>query len=253
MRSFCSGCRPGYFSLVHRLTMQATTLLMPVVSFGIIPVAGILLVLRRSLRVRFTKVVSLLFICTFLLLFLRFATAAEPNSRATLRGLRGVEVIIEKLGEEVARAGLSESQLRTDVERQLRQANIPILTHKEALQQPGRPGLYVRLQIVSVQALKAHLLSIEVAVVQQVTLTRNATIKPVVPTWRTASIGAVGNTNVEQVREAVGQHVNHFIGAYLAVNPETKRKQEAALPNQDTETDAVPFQVPSTEQGDDRQ
>lgn len=186
--------------------------------------------LRRTPTARFILVLSLLLACTLptlaLPLFLRPATAAESKSRATLRGLSGVEIIIEDLGEEATRVGLSKSQLQTDVEDKLRQAGIPVFTRKEALEQPGRPGLYVRLQLIPVQALEVHLLSIEVAVVQQVALARNSTIRTVVPTWRTASIGAVGSINVAQVQEAVGQHVTHFISAYLAVNPRVEKTTE---------------------------
>lgn len=198
-----------------------------VITLGNVAMISLASALRRTPTARCTLMLSLLVGCVLLTLalplFLRSAIAAESKSRATLRGLSGVEIIIEDLGEEATRVGLSKSQLQTDVEDKLRQAGIPVLTRKEALEQPGRPGLYVRLQLIPVQALEVYLLSIEVAVVQQVMLARNSTIRTVVPTWRTVSIGAVGSTNVAEIQEAVGQHVNHFINAYLAVNAKVKK------------------------------
>jgi len=194
----------------------------------------------RNREPRFALVVSLLLVFAVLtlapLVFLRSSDAAEPDPRATLRGLSGVEVIIEDLGKEVEHTELSKKQLQTDVEHKLRHAGIPVLTRKEAFEQPGAPGLYVRLGTVPVPALGVYLLSIEVAVVQGVALTRDPAITTVVPTWRTASIGVVGTTKVEQIQDAIGQYVDHFIHAYLAMNPETtnrthnSRRRRSAVP-----------------------
>src|SRR2546430_8937727 len=49
-------------------------------------------------------------------------------ARATLRDLQGVSVLIEDLPPESERAGLTPQQLQTDVEGQLRHADIPVRT-----------------------------------------------------------------------------------------------------------------------------
>src|SRR2546425_12694340 len=70
------------------------------------------------------------------------------QARATLRGLSGVGVIIENLPDpEVERAGLTRQQLQTDVELQLRQAGITVLTWEETPKTPGAPSLYVRVNV----------------------------------------------------------------------------------------------------------
>src|SRR5437879_13447851 len=60
-------------------------------------------------------------------------------TRATLRGLEGVWVVVEGLGPDVEQAGLTKQQLQTDVELWLRKAGIPVLTEKVVLEVPGAP------------------------------------------------------------------------------------------------------------------
>jgi len=68
--------------------------------------------------------------------------------RATLRGLQGVDVIVENLTPEVERAGLTRQQLQTDVELRLRKAGIPLLTSAERVKVPGKPFLGVHVHVV---------------------------------------------------------------------------------------------------------
>ena len=69
-------------------------------------------------------------------------------ARATLQGLQGVSVLIEDIPPESARAGLTTQQLQTDVEEQLRQAGIPVLTKDQAFRMQGAPYLYVYVHLV---------------------------------------------------------------------------------------------------------
>src|SRR2546429_6513667 len=73
----------------------------------------------------------------------------REGTRATLRGVEGVRVVIEDLGPEVERAGLTKQQLQTDVELRLRQASIRILTTKEErFGTPGAPYLYINVNVM---------------------------------------------------------------------------------------------------------
>ena len=69
-------------------------------------------------------------------------------ARATLRGLQGVSVLIEDVPPESERAGLTTQQLQTDVEGQLRQAGIPVLTKDQAFRVQGAPYLYVYVHLL---------------------------------------------------------------------------------------------------------
>ena len=69
-------------------------------------------------------------------------------ARVTLRGLQGVYVLLEDVQPEMARAGLTTQQLQIDVEWQLRQAGIPVLTKDQAFRVQGAPYLYVYVHLL---------------------------------------------------------------------------------------------------------
>ncbi len=52
---------------------------------------------------------------------------AENLDRRTLKGLKKLQVVIESLDPEAQRAGLSQDQLKTDVELRLRRAHLPVV------------------------------------------------------------------------------------------------------------------------------
>ena len=78
----------------------------------------------------------------------------EVRKRETLRGLPGVCVVIEALGADIKKDGLTEEQLRTDVEVRLRRAGIRVLTLDEVKESSIKPSL-----LVEVTALKSDALS----------------------------------------------------------------------------------------------
>jgi hypothetical protein len=87
-----------------------------------------------------------------LVLLLLASTGAQggdtEGERATLRGLDGVQVVVEDLQPDVERNGLTRQQLQTDVELRLRKAGIRVLTEQELDRAPGqtppRPSLRPR-------------------------------------------------------------------------------------------------------------
>lgn len=73
------------------------------------------------------------------------ATAIDSkDGRETLRGLKGVYVLVEHLNPEAERDGLDKTTIQTDVELKLRQAGIQVLTGTEWLAEPGAPCLLVQ-------------------------------------------------------------------------------------------------------------
>ena len=157
------------------------------------------------------------------------AAYAEMPVRAkeTLRGLPGVTVVVEPLQDSAEQDGLTRRQLQDEVEHQLREAGIHLLTQDEWRRTPGSPYLYV-----SVSALKKsnglYAYSIEVCLNQLVTLLRNQNIQEFAETWETREVGAVGKNQLVSVQKSVATHVNLFIRDYLSVNPRslTNREQQ---------------------------
>jgi hypothetical protein len=146
--------------------------------------------------------------------------AAEMPDRAreTLRGLPGVTVVVEPLSPGAEQDGLTQSQLRTEVEQRLRKAGIRVLTKEEWQNTPGSPYLYI-----NVAALKKnyglYAYAIEVCLNQLVTLIRDQDIQEFAETWETREVGTVGEERLPTVRNSVVAHVDEFIRDYFTVNP----------------------------------
>ena len=65
------------------------------------------------------------------------------TQRESLRGLEGVEVVVENLPAEVEREGLTSLTLHAAIERQLQDAGVRALKPGDRLGTPGAPFLYV--------------------------------------------------------------------------------------------------------------
>ena len=142
-----------------------------------------------------------------------------PGERESLAGLAGVYVSVEPMDPDVEREGLARSTLQTDVELKLRQAGIRVLTEAEVFVAPGFPHLYLRVGTVRGSEWPLYAFEILLELRQRVMLARKPTIALDAPTWRTSSVGSVGNKNLNRVREPVRDQVDAFINAYLAANP----------------------------------
>src|SRR5262249_45458347 len=100
--------------------------------------------------------------------------------RGSLRGLKGIGVVVEALQPGTENDGLTQSQLRTDVELALRQAGIRVLSQEESLAEPGSPYLYINLNTIKSEVLSvfsSYLFSLQLSLRQDATLTRAPDIK----------------------------------------------------------------------------
>jgi len=144
----------------------------------------------------------------------------KERQRNTLKGLQGVYVIVESLKPEVEKYGLTEQQLQTDVELRLRQNGIKVLSQQEWLSTPGRPWLYVNVNVVihdEPPLVVAY--NILLKLKQDVLLERDTTKRCDASTWYTGSIGCASLGKIGTIREHVKNYVDKFINDYLAANP----------------------------------
>jgi hypothetical protein len=146
------------------------------------------------------------------------------NQKDTLKGLRGVYVLVEPLKPEVEKY-LTIQQLQTDVELRLRQNGIRVLSEQEWLSAPGSPYLYVNVNIVVGEMSRLPAYSILLLLNQKVFLARDITKFCVASTWNIGSTGSVGLENIGTIREPVKDQVDQFINDYLAANPKDEQKQ----------------------------
>ena len=162
-------------------------------------------------------------IFTGLLLFYSIGAATADDdefARRSLGGLRGFEVLIEKLRPEVERTGLTTEVVRTDVELRLRQSGILVLSHKMALQEPGTPELYVNVNVTTGDSrLWGYGIGLELN--QYVSLERDPAIQIMATTWSIHTGGGAANPSQigESVRGSVRSLIDRFMNSYLSVNP----------------------------------
>ena len=142
----------------------------------------------------------------------------SARSRATLTGLRGVHVKVERLRSEIVKDGLTQQQIEEDVKQKLNSAGIKILSDTEGLRQFANPYLYVNPSISKTKA-GLYLCFITVEFVQDVRLARNRRILRPAPTWSVGVEGAIYKNFADKVRNHIKDLMDRFIKAYLSVNP----------------------------------
>ena len=145
--------------------------------------------------------------------------ADDLFTRPTLKGLRGVAVIVTPQSSEVQQNGLTTSAIQTDVELKLRQAGIPILElNLDNVSAPTFAQLHVNVSVFT-HSDGIWPFAIRIDVSQAVSLKRDPSIVLNAATWDETSYGMVGKQNVRSVRDGVKGLVDKFINAYLAMNP----------------------------------
>jgi hypothetical protein len=149
----------------------------------------------------------------------------KVRMRETLRGLPGVHVVIEELGADIKKDGLTEEQLQTDVEVRLRRAGIRVLTLDEVKNSSIKPAL-----VITITALKSDVLSkllegniycfsVSIELKQVASLARMPSNVFLVTTWNDGAVGFATAKNVRTIRDGLGDYVDKFANEFLTVNP----------------------------------
>jgi hypothetical protein len=143
----------------------------------------------------------------------------------SLKGLEGVEVLIEELKPDLEDFNLTMIQIQADVELKLRMGGIEVLSKEEneKIQPLRKPYLYIKINSYKMPRRKGSFaFNIEIALNQQVVLREHSTFlkKPFyAPTWYTSFVGAVSGEKVPEIRDVVKDLTDKFINAYLTANP----------------------------------
>jgi len=168
--------------------------------------------------------ISLLF--SFILFFTFYppGNSFSLSSMESLRGLQGVEVLIEELNSDLENLSLTSIQIQSDVEAKLRKAGVPVLSieENEKIQPLRKPYLYIRINSCKLTSRKESVaFNIGIALNQQVSLRAQAESKKCffAPTWYKNVVGAAGRRNVQDILDTVQDLTDKFINAYLKANP----------------------------------
>lgn len=140
------------------------------------------------------------------------------SARQTLKGIKGVLVVVTGISPEAERDGLKKADLQADVEGRLRQAGIRVLSRAERFQAPGQPHLYVRFIDQKRTDMELYAISIAVHLEQHVRLTRDAKVLVPAETWGMTGVVSVGAKELQSVRRLVVNYVDLFVEAMTAAN-----------------------------------
>jgi hypothetical protein len=139
--------------------------------------------------------------------------AGDSNiDRATLKGLKSVNVVIDHLDPQLEEQGLTQEMLRSRVEEHLRKAAIPIDSNARE---------FVGMHITSMQTGKGpYSLCFSLAFYQPVTLARDPNIRTASQTWDVNAILVVPpKPMIQSVLNTADQLADLFVNAYRFVNP----------------------------------
>ena len=140
------------------------------------------------------------------------AWADTPFERSTLRGIKAIKVVVEKIDADAERDGLVGSQLQSDIELRLRQAGIPVDNHAPEF-------LYIVVNTIK-DDLNLYGFSIRVEFRRPVHLGRDLSITTLGVTWSvTPLVGIVSSSDLRTLRDDVRDMVDEFIKAYPEKNP----------------------------------
>jgi len=148
------------------------------------------------------------------------AHAATPEQRESLRGLQGVEVVIEDIKSDAQADGLSQEALRAAVELILRSRGIRVLTPSERSAMPSKPYLYVHVG-TDKNSLGQYAFNARVELHQAVSLVHRPQHIVLAPTWSTPDkFRTVGQQTMRMwIINSIEPLVREFVDDFRAVNP----------------------------------
>jgi hypothetical protein len=150
------------------------------------------------------------------------ATAADAQQfvatgRDTLRGLPGVEVLVEGIDPELQRAGIDAVALRAAVERQLRAGGVPVFRSQSENPSAAKPYVYVLVSGFGLEA-RGYVAGVQVHLRQ--TLRSAVTGSNVINamTWDQHSVVFVPAGGAQVLRDEVQTAVDTFVKDWQAVH-----------------------------------
>ena len=146
------------------------------------------------------------------------AQMAVPTGRETLRGLPGVEVLVEPLQPGLEAAGLAGGGLREAVVAQLTRADVPMYASQGQNAGPSQAYLYVHVNALSLPDGGGYAVALGVQVRQAVdSLAGPARIVDAV-TWDTHTVLTLPPDDFASLYGELSLHVQRFIDDWRAVH-----------------------------------
>jgi hypothetical protein len=144
---------------------------------------------------------------------------AEEAERESLRGLVGVEVLVDPLDSDIEELGLSTSTVQQNIQQRLQKAGVKVLTEKERLATPASGLLIIRVDTTH-DRIGRYFYSTDLLLAQRVKLETPGAPEASAVTWKKLGVvSTVADDNVKHIQDQVLRKVDQFIKDYVAVNP----------------------------------
>ncbi len=132
--------------------------------------------------------------------------------RATLRGLKAVNVVLDPLAPELQKSGLTRIDLQTRLENRLRDAQIPV---------DPSAAEFLGLRITSVRGNRGPFAAaFQLALYQPVVLVRDRNSKSASPTWDVETVVMADPKVLQQAaNDSIDDLAGRFVTAWRSVNP----------------------------------
>lgn len=192
------------------------------------------------------KALTALFLAGCLLALTAASSLAETGhgARLTLKGIKGVLVVVSGISPQAEKDGLKKASLQAAVEDRLRQAGIRVLTRSERFQAPGQPHLWVEFIDSKRSDMGLYTCSIRVFLEQQVRLARDPKVLTRAETWGMFGVVSVGEEKIQGLPRLVLGYVDKFIEDMLAANaPPTPAQAAPSQPAAAEDPDDSPAET----------
>lgn len=144
----------------------------------------------------------------------------RDQQRESLRGLQGVEVVVEEIKSDAQVDGLLQESIRAAVELILRSKGIRVLTQSERSEMPSKPYLYMSVG-TDKQTSGQYSFSPRVELYQAVSVVHRPQHIMLAPTWFVpGKLRTVAQQNIRLwIINSIEPLIREFANDFLAVNP----------------------------------
>lgn len=142
------------------------------------------------------------------------------DQREALAGLPGVRVTVQPISTEAKQDGLSEDDLKTDIELLLHQSSITVHDEEDDPLFVLLPELSAQISALKSDKFPMYAVSLNLELNHVVPLYRHGShVSTTVTLWRRRQIALLGSSKLKEIRDDLRNMVGEFANDFLAANP----------------------------------
>ena len=143
-----------------------------------------------------------------------------PVDARSLVSVKSIYVLVEGLKENTKSGGLTEEQLKTDIELKLQLAGIKVNSREESLASKDGAHIYVNINTFGDKGSPFIMYNASVVFTQRVTVLRSPFTTVFGTTWSKGAVGIRSKSKFpETAQKAVKELMDLFLNDYLTANP----------------------------------